>query len=156
VFPQYAKVFLVQTNSVGYSYDFTAAVIQDSIKIIDFAEAVAPQGQRVGQVTHAVFPGVEGVSTEILRTRIAVRDYHVTQRCPINYGTLSPLIFVADGMEDEAFAGGESNPKVPLLPRYLIPFDPKTGPFGLDYVQRLDVAPKLTHKLSGIVAWIGG
>src|SRR5215510_11655857 len=93
------------------------------VKVVDLAQAVTTELERVGQHANSVFADVEGVASEVRRPRVTIRDKHVCQRSAVQNRPFPSLIRVRYGVQDQPLARSETNTKTPLLPADLVAFD---------------------------------
>ena len=77
VLPQDAVVFFMQANRVGDGHHTAAAVIHHSVEIVDLPQAVAAEGQGVGQRADTVLAGIEGVLAVVVLAGVTVGNDHV-------------------------------------------------------------------------------
>lgn len=77
VLPADTGVFLVQADGVRDVDRLAVLVVDDGVQVLDVADAVAAQAQRVGQESQPVLPFVEDVLVGVHRRRIGVRDVHL-------------------------------------------------------------------------------
>lgn len=62
----------------GFGNGLHAAIVVNEVRVevVDRAQAVAPELQRVGVASEPVFTCIERTLPEVRRTRIAVRHHH--------------------------------------------------------------------------------
>ena len=142
-------------TALGDLHCLAAAVVQHGVKVVDLSQAVAAQGQRVGQGADARLSDVEGVLAVVLFGGVAVGHHQLGQRGPVDDGTGPALILIADTVEHESLAAGVANPETPLLPRHQVTINAEAGALGLHHVQRLQVGAELLDELLGVIAVIG-
>ncbi len=77
VLPDDAIVLLVHADRVLHHERLALAVGGRHVEIVNVAEAVATELQRVGEHAEAVFAGVEGRLPEVIGGRIGIRHHHL-------------------------------------------------------------------------------
>ena len=155
VLPEDAEVLLVQADGVGNLDGFTTAVVQHSVEVVDLAQAVTAQRERVGQRPDACLADVEGVLAVVFLLGVSVRHHQLGQRGSVDDGTFPSLVLVTDAVEHETLTAGVAHPEAPFLPGNQIPVDVEARSFGLHHVQRLKVGAELLHELLGVVSVVG-
>jgi hypothetical protein len=119
VLPEDAVVLLVHADRVADGVRLPAVVGEDGVEVVDLAQAVAAELERVGLLAEQVLPGVEVADPEPGRARVAVRDHHLGDRGAVDDRPLALAVREADRVQDEPFAGIERDPQLPVLPRHL-------------------------------------
>ena len=155
VLPQNADVFFMQAHRVFKRRDPAAAVHLRKIEVMDHAQTVAAQRQRIGQHSQAVFADVEGVLAVILLARIAVGNHHLADRCTMQNGALHSLVVVADGVKHQAFARCETDPELPFLPLNLVAVDGEAGALRLHDVDGLQIRSRAGKVLARPIGGLG-
>ena len=112
------------------------------IKIMDFAQTVAAQAERIGQITHTRLAGIQHVLPGVHGVTVAIGNHHVRQRGPIQDRPPLPGIVITQGMQDQAVLGVHADPERPLLPFHRVPIDPETRPLGLGNGNRFQIGPQ--------------
>ena len=113
------------------------AVVADDVEVVDLAEAVTPELERICQHPDAGLANVERVASEVVWSRIAIRHDHLGQGGAIHQRPLAALVGVADRVQHQPLACGEAHPEAPLLPANLVSLDLETGATGLPNLDRL-------------------
>ena len=103
------------------------AVGEVAVKVVDRAQAIAAQRQRVGHHPEAVLAEVEGVLAVGGLLGIGVGNEHLRNRPAIKDGTS----VVGDRIEHETFAGVEPDVQRPLLPADVVPGHGEARAVGL-------------------------
>ncbi len=112
------------------------------VEIVDVAQAVAAEAQRIEQRADAVFADVEGVAAEAAAPRVAVGHDHFGERGTAHDRAQPVAVVIADVMEDQPLADIEADAKLPLLPAYQMAFDSEARALGLPHLERLEVGPQ--------------
>ena len=112
VLPGDAVVLFVQADGVLHRDRVAVVVVDDAVQVDDLAEAVAAEFERVGEQADAVLPLVEDQLAVVGQARVAVGDEHLGQARAVDDRAAG----VVDLVQDQALAGGEADPQVPLLP----------------------------------------
>src|SRR5205823_6038644 len=111
------------------------------IEIVDFAQAVAAQLQRVCQHAYAVLADVEGVASEVWGPRVTIWHHHVDDRCAVEYWSLPALVLVGRGVENQTLTRREADAEMPLLPMDVMAVDDETGALRLMNLDGLQISP---------------
>ena len=154
VFPKDPVVLLVHAHRVGNREWLPPSGVHHRVEVVNLAQAVAPEGQRVGQRTDAVLARVECVLPVVVLARVTVRHHHVRQRGPVQYRPHAPLVFVSNGVDHQPFPGREPHPQMPLLPHHAPAIHGETRPVRLRDLQRLQIVAEPLHELGAVVAVI--
>ena len=97
------------------------------VEVVDRAEAVAAEGQRVGHRADVELADVERRLVEAVR--VGVGDDHLGDRRPVQDRAQLAAVLVADIVQHDALAAVESHPQVPLLPAHVVaPRPSSSGP----------------------------
>ena len=151
--PEHPEVFLVETDRVGDRQRAAVVVVDDTVEVLDRAEAVAAELEAVAHHPHAVLAHVEHVLAVVGGRRVAVGDEHLSEGSAVEDRPLLTLVVVADGVEHHPFARVEADAEAPLLPGDAVPLDLEAGALGLRYVKRFQV---LSHALREAGVVVGG
>ncbi len=116
VLPEDAVILLVHAHRVSQRVRGAALVGDDRIEVGDVADAVATEFEGIGVTPDEVFAGVEVVLPRTHRRRIAVGHNHLRDRRAVDDRTHPTAVGEADLMQDETFAGVETDSQTPLLP----------------------------------------
>ena len=111
VFPQDRVVLLVHADRIRNRLDLAGRVDEVEIEVMDLAEAIAAQRQRVGVDADAVLADVERILAPLGLDAVAVRHGHFDDRRTINDGPLAALVdvIVADVVQHEPLARRETD-----------------------------------------------
>ena len=139
--PQDTVVLFVEADDVWHGHGIALSVVTDDIEVVDLAEAVTPELERVCERPDPGLAYVERVATEIERSRITVWHDHLGKRGAVQQRPLAALVGVADRVQDQPLAGGEAHPEAPLLPANRVSLDLKAGAAGLPNLNWLQVSP---------------
>ncbi len=123
-------------------------VADPAIEILDRAQAVAAQGQRVGELAEAVLTDVEHVLAVVRRLRRAVRHHHLDQRCAVADRPVGEL----DVVQGDRLAGVEADHQRPVVPADGAAFHREADALGLLDVDRPQVVAGLLDELAIVVA----
>src|SRR5215211_8635317 len=96
----------------------TILVDQRRVEVMDLAQAIATERQRVDQRPEVQLTTVEGVLAVMRRCRVTVRHDHVRHRRAMQDRPQATVVLPADGVQDETFAGSKSDAEPPLLPAH--------------------------------------
>jgi len=93
----------------------------------------------------------------MLRTRISIRNHHLRHGGSIQDGPETSTVFISDRVQDQTFAGRETDAYLPLLPTNQMSVHFKAGTLWLSDFKRLDIPTKiLVMKFTGIFTRFGG
>ena len=92
--PQHAVIFFVHADGVFDGIDGTVGQQRGHIKIMDFAQTVAAQGERIGQIAHTRLAGIKHMLPGVHGVAVAIGNHHVRQRGPIQNGPPLPGIVI--------------------------------------------------------------
>ena len=139
VLPADPEVLLVHADRVRDGQRLTVLVVGDGVEVVDLAQAVAAQLQRVQQQPDAVLALVEHVLDPVGRRGVAVGDVHLRQRGPVHDRAHPAPVLVADLVQDQSLARGVAHPQPPLLPADGVPVHGEARTLGLGDLDRPDV-----------------
>ena len=139
--PQHAVIFFVHADGVFDRIDRTVGQQRGHIKVMDFAQTVAAQGERIGQIAHTRFAGIKHMLPGVHGVAVAIGHHHVRQRRPIQDGAPLPGIVITQGVQDQAVLGVHTDPERPSLPFYRVPIDAEARPLGLGNGNGFQVGP---------------
>src|ERR1700722_13993562 len=145
--PGDAMVLFVQADGVLHRERVAVVVVDDAVQVDDLAQAVAPELQRVGEQADAVLPLVEDQLAVVGQARVAVGDEHLAEGGTVDDRPAG----VVDLVQDQALAGGEADPQVPLLPFQVVVPDGEAGALVLDDVEWLDVGSGAVREVGDVV-----
>ena len=83
VLPPDARVFLVQADGVLDDLRFALLGREHRVEVVDLAEAVTAEGERLGHAPEPPLARVERVLPALLLARVAVGDDHFRDRCAV-------------------------------------------------------------------------
>ena len=131
----------------------TEVVGHRGVQVVDLAQAVAAELERVGQPADQVLTVVEVVLPVARRARIAVRHNHLRHRGPVDDRPLTTVVVVADLVQRQALTGVEPDPHRPVLPADRVAVDGEARPLGLGDLDRLEaLAQRPAHRRVVVVA----
>ena len=116
--------------------------LTSAVEVVDVAEAVAAERERVRQQADAVLAHVEDVLDAVRRRRVAVGNEHFRQRRPVDDRAAPPLVEVSDLVQHQPFARREADPERPFLPAHGVAVDGEAPPVGLGDLDRAQVVPE--------------
>ena len=140
--PGEAGIFLMQADRV-FDRAWGAEQVRDHrVEIVDRAETVAAEFQRIGHSTKPDFAAVKHVLPVMAALRRAVRHDHLGDRGAIDDRPPSSLMRIADCMENQALTAVEADAEVPVLPTDLVTVHAIAGACWLHDVERCGRRPK--------------
>src|SRR5919112_704768 len=152
VLPQEAVVLLVHADGILDGERVPFAVGDYAVEVMDLSQAVTAELQGVSKCPDVVLARIKSVLAPLSRSGIAVGHHHLGERRPVEDGTLSAIVVVANRVEHEPLTRGKTYAEAPLLPAYLVSVNLEAGAFGLGDLQRLEVGPHLANILGPVVA----
>jgi hypothetical protein len=154
VFPQDRVVLLVHADRIRNRLDLARRVDEVEIEIVDLAEAIATQRQRVRIDTDTVLADVERVLAPLGLDAVAVGHRHLDDRCTIDHRALAALVdvIVADVLQHEPLARREPHTEFPPLPRDLPAVDLVARSLGLRNLERFQVIAILAEEAPVVIA----
>ena len=150
--PQQAGVLLVQADRLPDRVRLAVRADEVDIEVADLPEAVAAELERVRHDPDPVLADVESVAPPLERPWIRVRDEQFRHRGAPDDRPYPAPVLVADGVQDEAFAGGEAEAKPPALPADLPAVDLEARSVRLSDLERLEVIPQRPDAIGGVGA----
>ena len=144
VLPEDREVLLVHADGVLDHLRPALLVGQDGVEVVDLAQAVTAQRQRVDHATEAPLAGVEGVLPPLRRRGVAVRDDHLRQRGTVQHRArlaAARRIGVGQVVEDEPLDLVHRHADLPPLPMHQVALDAEGGTVGLGDVDRPQIVP---------------
>ena len=153
--PEDGVVLLVHADGVRLRVRLAAFVREDVVEVVDLAQAVAPECQRVGHAPEAPFAGVEGALPRVHRAGVAVGHHHLAHRGAVDQRPHAAAVLVADRREDQSLQRVHAHPQRPLLPPHEVALDREARSLGLGDGEGLEVGPQRPVVL-GVVAARGG
>ena len=105
--------------------------LTDDVEVVDVAQTVAAEAQRIEQRADAVFPEIEGIAAKAAAPRIAVGHDHFRKRRAVHDWAQALAVLIADIVEDQPFADVEADPEAPLLPGDEMALDSESRALGL-------------------------
>ena len=151
VLPEDGVVLLVHADGVVLRVRLAPLVGEDVVEVVDLAEAVAPQGQRVGHAAQTPLPGVERTLPRVHGARVPVGHDHLAHRGPVHDRPHPPAVLVADGGEHQSLQRVHADAQRPLLPAHEVALHLKARALGLGDLQWLQVRAQRPVVL-GVVA----
>src|ERR1700735_4863476 len=125
--PRHAGIFLVQADAPFDVAWIAKQIRYHSIEIMDYAQTIATQGQRVCHAAEAEFAAIENVLAIVASLRRAVRHHHFGDGRAIDEGPALVLLGIADGVKHQSLARAEPDAKVPVLPGDQVALHHETG-----------------------------
>ncbi len=122
-------------TALGTSRGWPVAVGHHHVEVVDLAEAVAPEHQRVGLLAQQVLARVEVVLPEVNRPRVGVRHDHLGDGRAVDQRPFPASVGERDLVQDQALARVEADPEPPVLPRHHVVVDLEAGTLGLGDLQ---------------------
>ena len=107
VLPEEAEVLLVQADRVLDRVRAAGVVGERRVEVVDLAEAVAAELERVGEGAEAVLADVEGVAPVAARAGVSVRHEQLRERGPVEDRAAATAVVVAQRVQHEPLARGE-------------------------------------------------
>ena len=139
VLPQDPVVFLVHADRVLHGVRLAFLGREDGVEVVDDAEAVAAELERVRHASEAPLAGVERVLPPVHRAGVAVRHDHLRDRRTRQHPTEPIAVAVVDVVQRQAFVGVEADAERPALPLDAISVDREARSLGLCDLERLEV-----------------
>jgi hypothetical protein len=149
VLPTNTSIDFVHANCVLHLDRLTLLIVDPSVKVLDDAEAIASESEIVGGGTGSAFTEIVRRLAMVRRSRIAVRDSHLSESQAVKDGSA----VVADISEDGAFAIIKGQAELPLLPGddfVVFGIDGEADALGLRDVQRFEILSERLLHLSGV------
>ena len=140
VLPEDPVVLLVHADRVRDRVGLALLGREHRVEVVDDAEAVAAELQRVGHAAEAPLAGVERVLPAVHRAGVAVGHDHLARPtrggAPAGPGRSS---WYCDGVQHEALVRVEADAERPALPADVVAVDVEARAVGLHDLQRLEV-----------------
>src|SRR5450432_1564621 len=89
-----------------------------------------------GADSETQFAGVEAIAEKPAAARVAIGNHHFGERSAVQNGANAAALFVAHGVQHQAFARVEPITETPLLPAHFAVFDLKAGAAELKDIER--------------------
>ena len=121
------------------------------IEIMDHAQTIATQGERVRHAAEAEFAAIENVLAIVASLRRAVRHHHFGDGRAIDDGPPFAVLGIADGIKHQSLAPIEAHAKVPVFPGHLVALHHETGAIGLHHIEPGRRLAKLMQKLRIVI-----
>src|SRR4051794_3135890 len=138
VLPEDPVVLLVDADRILDRRRCAVLVGEHRVEVTNLAEAVTPEGQRVGEAAETPLTGVERVLPSVQQTGIAVRHDHLAHGRTVHYRPDTTAVFVADGVKHEPFVRIHRHPQRPPLPRDRVSVDGEARTLALHDVERAE------------------
>jgi hypothetical protein len=122
------------------------------VKIMDVADAIAAELQRIGEFAEAIFAGIERTLPEMIGGRIGIGHDHVGDTGAIDDRALLCAVAKRDLVQHEALARGPADTEREILPAHLPAVDREARAFLLHDIERLDVLAHLPDRGAIVVA----
>src|SRR5882724_6663694 len=152
--PQNSIIFFVDADSIFNGESSAATVAQFGIKIRNVAHTIATEFQAVSAHAHPVLSDIESILSYLTWPRVAIGNYHFSERRPIEDGTVSALIGISDIMYGQALTSVESDHQTPVLPLKAPPVQSEAWPVRLSDFERLDVRSMILNSVARVIAWL--
>ena len=147
VLPGQAGIFLMQADASFDRSRIAEHVGNDRVEIMDVAQAVAAELQRVRHPAEAEFTIVEHVLAVVGPLGRAIGHHHLGDRRAIQDRPALAVVGISDGVEDQPLPAAEADAEIPILPGDLVAFDNKARPFRLHDLQRARGLAEIGEKL---------
>ena len=154
--PEDPVVLLVDADGVGGRGRVALLVGHDGVEVVDLAEAVAAERQRVRHAPEPPLACIEGVLPPVDRSRVAVGDHHLADRRPVEDRPHAAAVLVADGVEHQTLERVERNSQRPALPAQHVALEREAHAVGLHDLQRSQVVPQRAVVLRVVAAGLDG
>src|SRR6185437_4362130 len=141
--PEDAEILLMQADRVLHRGWLAEIVGCRHVEIMDVAETIAAELERVGKLAQAIFTGIERALPEMVRGWIGIGHDHVGDAGAIDDRAHLAAIAKRDLMQDQALTRGPAGAEGEVLPAHLPAIDREARARLLRDVERLDV---LAHR----------
>ncbi len=137
--PENARILFVQADSLGNGDGIALGIAVGHIDVVNLAQAVTPQGERVGHAPEADLTSIKNVFPVVRGTGVGVGYDHLRERCAMQNRPHPPLVLIAHSMQYQSLDRVHGDAKAPFLPANLVSVDLKTCPFGLGDLDRTQI-----------------
>src|SRR5215203_4776781 len=120
------------------------------VEVVDLAQAIATERQRVDQRPKVQLATIEGVLAVMRWRRVTVWYDHVRHRRPMQDGPPATIVLPADGVQDEAFARREADTELPLLPAHERTVNGEARSLRLADLERLEIRSQRPHVIQAV------
>ncbi len=138
VLPEHAVVLLVHADRVVDDPRLTLLVGERRVEVMDLAEAVATERERLGHAPEAPLPRVERVLPTVQGARISVGDDHLGDRGAVHDRAGATVVVVGDAVQHQPFVGIEPDAEREGSPLHEVAVDGEARSFGLGDLEGLE------------------
>src|SRR5438445_7614169 len=114
--PEDPVILFVQADRVLHDGWLAVIVGDRHVEILDMAETVAAEFERVGELAQSILPGIERAFPEMVGGRIGVGNDHVGDTGPVDDRPLALTIAKGDLVQHKTLARGPADAERPVLP----------------------------------------
>ena len=139
VLPEDPVVLFVEAHRVGDGVGVALLGREHRVEVVDHAEAVAPELQRVPHPPEAPLTRVERVLPPVHRAGIAVRHDHLRDGRAVEHRPHAVGVVVLHGVENEALVRVERHAERPARPADVVAVDDEARALRLHDLQRFEV-----------------
>ena len=155
VLPEDPVVLLVHADAVLEHLRVAVLVGEGHVEVVNLAQAVAPERQRVGHAAESPFAGVEGVLPPVHRPGVAVGHHHLVDGRAVQDRADTAPVVVADGVQDQALVLLHRDAERPLLPAHEVALDGEARSLGLADLERLQVCAQRSDVVGEVARVLG-
>ncbi len=151
VLPGNSVIFFMHADGVLHDEGLALVVGGRHVEIMDIAEAVAAELERVGEHAEPVFTGIERRLPEMVLGRIGIGHHHLGNAGAMDQRALACTVLVGELMQHQALARREADAKAPFLPVDLPAIDLEARALRLFDMQRLDVGARIFDFMRAVI-----